>query len=136
MGAAHLGQAREVALHVGEKDRNAGVRKSFGQDLQRNGLAGTGRTGDQPLEVIVEGDGAYVLQPIDALEKAGLAASAWLPGSRNDIPELMRSFDLFVINSIADIQFLERSGGVPGYDGCAGVGSVATCMTAAASSLL
>jgi len=35
-----------------------------------------------------------------------------------------RSFDLFELESIADYLFLERSGRVPGYSGCTGVGSI------------
>ena len=35
-----------------------------------------------------------------------------------------RSFDIFVLNSISDVQFLERAGGIPGYDGCDGVGAI------------
>ncbi|GAB4178164.1 MAG: hypothetical protein Fur0039_21870 [Rhodocyclaceae bacterium] len=33
------------------------------------------------------------------LEEAGCGAIAWLPGEREDIPELMRAFDLFVLPS-------------------------------------
>lgn len=37
-----------------------------------------------------------------------------------------RSFDLYVLASIADIMFLERAGTIPGYSACTGVGSVCT----------
>lgn len=35
-----------------------------------------------------------------------------------------RSFDLFELESISDYLFLERSGRVPGYSGCTGIGSI------------
>lgn len=46
------------------------------------------------------------------------------PALRVSFGRFKRSFDLFVLNSIADIQFLERAGGVPGYNACTGVGSI------------
>ena len=45
------GDAGQVALDVGGEHRHAGARKAFGQHLQRDGLAGAGRAGDQPVAV-------------------------------------------------------------------------------------
>lgn len=45
------------------------------------------------------GDGQLHDAAIDALDEAGLADRSWLPGSRDDIPEIMRSFDVFVLGS-------------------------------------
>ena len=50
-GAAGLGQARKVALHVGEEHRDASSREALSQDLQRDGLAGAGGAGDQAVPV-------------------------------------------------------------------------------------
>ena len=50
-GLAGGGNAREVAFHVGGKDRHAGVRKPFRQDLQGDGLAGAGRARHQPVTI-------------------------------------------------------------------------------------
>ena len=46
------------------------------------------------------------------------------PGFRITFGRFKRSFDVFVLNSISDVQFLERAGGIPGYDGCDGVGGI------------
>ena len=44
-------QTRQIALHVGEKHRHAEARKVLRQHLQRDGLAGAGRAGDQAMAV-------------------------------------------------------------------------------------
>ncbi len=44
-------EARQVALDVGGKNRNADTREGFRQHLQGNGLAGTGGAGDQSVTV-------------------------------------------------------------------------------------
>ena len=51
------------------------------------------------LGLVMIGDGPLLKEAIYALEDAGLANIAWLPGSRDDVPVLMRSFDLFVLGS-------------------------------------
>jgi hypothetical protein len=48
VGLAGLGQARDVALHVGEKHRHADVREGLGQALQRDGLARAGAPAIRP----------------------------------------------------------------------------------------
>ncbi len=50
-GRAGLGQPREVALDVSEEDRDAGLGKAFGEDLQRHRLARAGGAGDEPVPV-------------------------------------------------------------------------------------
>jgi sugar transferase (PEP-CTERM/EpsH1 system associated) len=45
------------------------------------------------------GDGTLHKEAISTLDKAELADRTWLPGNRDDIPEIMRSFDLFVLGS-------------------------------------
>lgn len=51
------------------------------------------------LYLVMIGDGELRRAAIDELETKGLADVAWLPGSRNDVAELMRSFDIFVLGS-------------------------------------
>ncbi len=36
------------------------------------------------------------------LDTAGLSQLAWLPGERNDVPEIMRGLDCFVLPSLAE----------------------------------
>jgi hypothetical protein len=49
--ATRLGDAREIALHVGEEDRHADRGQLLGQHLQRHGLAGAGGAGDQAVSI-------------------------------------------------------------------------------------
>ena len=48
---ARLGQTGQVAFDVGQEHRDTGVRKPFGKDLQRDGLARAGRPRDQTVTV-------------------------------------------------------------------------------------
>ena len=51
------------------------------------------------LRLVMVGDGDLRSEAIARLEAAGVAGDAWLPGSRDDIPKLLRGFDLFVLGS-------------------------------------
>ncbi len=51
VGRAGHGHARQVALDVGGEDRNAGVGKGLGHDLQSHGLAGPRRTCHQTVTI-------------------------------------------------------------------------------------
>ena len=51
LGLALLGDAREIALHVGAEHRHALIGETFRQALQRHGLAGAGGAGDQAVAV-------------------------------------------------------------------------------------
>ena len=53
----------------------------------------------QPFLVLV-GDGSLRQPAEEMLEKAGFADRAWLPGNRDDVPEILRCFDLFVLPSL------------------------------------
>jgi sugar transferase (PEP-CTERM/EpsH1 system associated) len=54
------------------------------------------------LRLALIGDGPLRKQCLDLLTGAGLAGLAWSPGERNDIPELLRAMDLFVLPSISE----------------------------------
>ena len=45
--------AGQIALDVGGEHRNAGAREAFRQHLQRDGLAGAGRAGDEAVPIAV-----------------------------------------------------------------------------------
>jgi len=51
------------------------------------------------LCLVMVGDGALRQDAMDLLEAANLSDVAWLPGSREDIPDIMRALDLFVLGS-------------------------------------
>ena len=45
------------------------------------------------------GDGPLHQHALNRLEQAGAQDAAWLPGSRDDVPELLQSLDLFALGS-------------------------------------
>jgi sugar transferase (PEP-CTERM/EpsH1 system associated) len=48
------------------------------------------------------GDGTLYTEAERELVRAGLRDLAWLPGKRNDVPELLRSFHVFALPSLAE----------------------------------
>lgn len=51
------------------------------------------------LRLVIVGEGPARADCQRRLDAAGVAAFAWLPGERHDIPELMQAFDLFALPS-------------------------------------
>ena len=58
--------------------------------------------GDQRLRLVMIGDGPLRERVRVLLANAGVEQLAWLPGERDDVPRMMRSFDLFVLPSLAE----------------------------------
>ncbi len=58
--------------------------------------------GRERLRLIMVGDGALREPARSILESAGLADAAWLPGEREDVPDLLRAMDVFVLPSLAE----------------------------------
>lgn len=58
--------------------------------------------GREHLRLIMVGDGALREPAGLILEAAGLARIAWLPGEREDVPDILRSMDVFVLPSLAE----------------------------------
>lgn len=54
------------------------------------------------LRLAVIGDGTLREQALALLDRAGARALAWFPGARDDVPELMRAMDLFVLPSLSE----------------------------------
>ena len=54
------------------------------------------------VRLVMIGEGELRAAALARLEKAGVAEYAWLPGSRDDIPALLRGFDLFVLGSLRE----------------------------------
>lgn len=48
------------------------------------------------------GDGPLYTEAAGELESAGVRELVWMPGARDDVPELLRAFDLFVLPSLAE----------------------------------
>lgn len=57
---------------------------------------------EQRLRLVMIGDGPLRERVRTLLANAGLAQYAWLPGERDDVSRIMRSFDLFVLPSLAE----------------------------------
>jgi sugar transferase (PEP-CTERM/EpsH1 system associated) len=58
--------------------------------------------GRQRLRLVMVGEGPLREQVRVLLAEAGVDQYAWLPGERNDVARIMRSFDLFVLPSLAE----------------------------------
>ncbi|OQW79243.1 MAG: sugar transferase [Proteobacteria bacterium ST_bin11] len=56
----------------------------------------------QIARLILIGDGPLRAEAIELLNVASLTDKAWLPGERDDIPEILRSLDIFVLPSKAE----------------------------------
>ena len=54
------------------------------------------------LRLAVVGDGPLRDKLAQQAQALGVADLVWFPGARNDIPELMRAFDVFALSSIAE----------------------------------
>ncbi len=54
------------------------------------------------LRLIMVGEGPLRQESLAILDAAGLAELAWLPGERNDTPEIMRGLDCFVLPSLGE----------------------------------
>ena len=54
------------------------------------------------LRLVMVGDGPLRTQCQSILADAGMTELAWLPGERQDVPEVMRGLDCFVLPSLAE----------------------------------
>jgi glycosyltransferase involved in cell wall biosynthesis len=54
------------------------------------------------LRLVIVGDGPLKTQALQMLREAQAEQLAWLPGERNDIPDIMRNLDLFVLPSLRE----------------------------------
>ncbi len=54
------------------------------------------------LRLVMVGDGPLRAECQAILQQAGVAHLAWLPGARDDVPEVMRGLDCFVLPSLAE----------------------------------
>jgi sugar transferase (PEP-CTERM/EpsH1 system associated) len=59
-------------------------------------------TKDLPLRLVMIGDGELLDAARRRLSEAGADGVAWLPGSRDDIPELLGCMDVFVLPSLRE----------------------------------
>ena len=79
----------------GVKDQLTLVRAFIGMLKERPDL------GDRARLVLI-GDGPLRAEAAQLLEGVGLSGKAWLPGARNDIADILRGLDLFILPSKAE----------------------------------
>lgn len=65
-------------------------------------LRANGGEDGRALRLCMIGDGELRTEALARLERAGEARAAWLPGGRDDIPELLRGMDIFVLASLRE----------------------------------
>lgn len=56
----------------------------------------------QRMRLVMVGDGPLRCHAQALLDNAGLSHLAWLPGTRNDIPDIMRGLHAFILPSLAE----------------------------------
>jgi sugar transferase (PEP-CTERM/EpsH1 system associated) len=56
----------------------------------------------QDLRLLMIGNGSLREPAISLIQDAGLSEITWLPGDRDDVPELLQSMDVFVLPSLAE----------------------------------
>lgn len=54
------------------------------------------------VRLVIVGDGPTRAECFALLAAAGMDELGWLPGERNDVPELMRTFDVFALPSLGE----------------------------------
>jgi sugar transferase (PEP-CTERM/EpsH1 system associated) len=54
------------------------------------------------LRLVMIGDGVLYRETQQFLAQAGVRELAWLPGTRHDVPQLLRALDVFVLPSLAE----------------------------------
>jgi sugar transferase (PEP-CTERM/EpsH1 system associated) len=52
-----------------------------------------------PVKLVMVGDGPLLGDVADAVRSLGMEEHVWLAGSRDDVPELLQSFDVFALSS-------------------------------------
>jgi sugar transferase (PEP-CTERM/EpsH1 system associated) len=99
-----VGRIQDVKNHVGLIDAFIQLQARFPEEKARLRLA---IVGDGPLRKIVE----------EKIASANIANVVWLPGARTDIAEIMQTFSVFALSSIAEgtpVTILEAmSAGLP-----------------------
>ena len=99
-----VGRIQDVKNHVGLVDAFILLRTERPADQAR-------------LRLAIIGDGPLLPALTEKINAAGIADAVWLPGARTDIAEIMQSFSVFALSSIAEgtpVTMLEAmSSGLP-----------------------
>ncbi len=60
------------------------------------------RSGERTVRLAMIGDGELREQAIERLAESGVGDLAWLPGSRDNVPEILNGMDVFVLGSFRE----------------------------------
>lgn len=96
---APAGFLPEGALVIGTVGRLAGVKdqasllEAFQRLVSRH---------PAPLRLVIAGDGPLRPSLEAQARKLGIASQVWITGDRNDVPEILRLFDLFALPSLGE----------------------------------
>lgn len=70
--------------------------------IEAFGLLVQGDSTQKKLRLIIVGDGPMYQTLCDKITELGLSEYVWMPGDREDIPELLRMMDIFVLPSLGE----------------------------------
>ena len=102
IGALPPGFAAEDSIVVGSVGRIQAVKDHVTLVRAFSDVSRTNPTLARRLRLAIVGDGP-LLEPLRALVKeSGIEAKTWLPGAVGDVPHVLRSFDFFVLPSLAE----------------------------------
>lgn len=104
-GRARLSGAPEIpddAIVVGTVGRLQAVKNQTALVRAVAHLIGRKLPGTERLCLVVAGDGPLRESVEAEIARCGIADRVWLAGERRDVPEVMRSFDLFALPSLGE----------------------------------
>src|SRR5687768_3813244 len=93
---------REDTFVIGSVGRMADVKNYLGLIEAFLLLLKEMPTAHERLRLLIVGAGSTRQRCIEKVREAGVEELAWFPGERDDIPDLMRSMDLFVLPSLGE----------------------------------
>ena len=92
--------SKSGAVVIGSVTRFSAIKDPM--NLVEAFLAVRRQCGRLPAVLVMIGDGELHKRAVERLDAAGAGTSSWLPGSRDDIPELLRAMDVFVLGSLRE----------------------------------
>jgi sugar transferase (PEP-CTERM/EpsH1 system associated) len=84
-----VGRVQDVKDHASLIDAFVLLRKQLPQQADR-------------LRLAIVGDGPLLPSLREKVRALGIGNAVWLPGARNDVPDILRGFDIYAISSIAE----------------------------------
>ena len=96
------GQRRGVLAVIGTIGRMQPVKDQLTLARAFIEVVETSPHGRERFALVMVGEGPLRSEAAALLERAGVSNLVWLPGSRDDTPELLRAFDIFVLPSLAE----------------------------------